>query len=85
MKKAVVFLFLFALSFAFTPSVKAQCSMCTINAEQGTKNGNNQTKGINDGVVYLLSIPYLLIVGVGLIWYKNYRKKAASPSLNTEN
>ncbi|MEE1946036.1 hypothetical protein VRU48_13020 [Pedobacter sp. KR3-3] len=85
MKKALLFLFFLAIGFAFTPNAKAQCSMCTINAEQGTKNGNNQTKGINDGVVYLLSIPYLLIVGVGLIWYKNYRKKATSPTLNTEN
>ena len=78
MKKAIVFLYILALSFAFTAEVKAQCSMCTVNAEQGSKNGNTQTKGINDGVIYLLSIPYLLIAGVGFIWYKNYRKKALS-------
>lgn len=78
MKKAIVFLYILALGFAFTPEAKAQCSMCTINAEQGSKNGNSQTKGINDGVVYLLSIPYLLIAGVGFMWYKNYRKKAVS-------
>lgn len=78
MKKAIVFLFILALSFAIAPEVKAQCSMCTVNAEQGSKNGNTQTKGINDGVIYLLSIPYLLIAGVGFIWYKNYRKKALS-------
>ncbi len=85
MKKAIVFLYILMLGFALMPEAKAQCSMCTINAEQGTKNGNNQTKGINDGVVYLLAIPYLLIAGVGFMWYKNYRKKASSPTLNTEN
>lgn len=78
MKKAFVFLCVLAFCFAFTPNVQAQCSMCTVNAEQGSKNGNTQTKGINDGVIYLLSIPYLLIAGVGFIWYKNYRKKALS-------
>jgi hypothetical protein len=60
---------------AITPQAQAQCSMCTVNAEQGSKNGNTQTKGINDGVLYLLAIPYLLLTGVGIIWYKSYRKK----------
>ncbi len=49
--------------------------MCTISAEQGTKNGNTQGKGLNSGIIYLLVIPYLLIAGVGILWYKNYRKK----------
>jgi hypothetical protein len=57
--------------------------MCTLNAEQGSKNGNTQTKGINDGVLYLLAIPYVLIAGVGIIWYKNYRKKNPVSSFNS--
>ena len=50
--------------------------MCTISAEQGTKNGNTQGKGLNSGIIYLLVIPYLLMTGVGILWYKNYRKKS---------
>lgn len=73
----VVFLGIFLATLLFAPAAKSQCSMCTLNAEQGAKNGNTQTKGINDGVLYLLAIPYILIAGVGLIWYKNYRKKTA--------
>lgn len=61
---------------AFAPEVKAQCSMCTISAEQGTKNGNTQGKGLNSGIIYLLAIPYLLASGIGILWYLNYRKKA---------
>ena len=64
------------LSLSFTPQVKAQCSMCTITAEQGTKNGNTQGKGLNSGIIYLLVIPYLLMTGVGVLWYRNYRKKS---------
>ena len=64
--------------FAITPVVKAQCSMCTISAEQGTKNGNTQGKGLNSGIIYLLVIPYLLIGGLGLIWYRSYRKRNTS-------
>lgn len=82
MLKRIIFIFIIVIGcFANSPEVKAQCSMCTINAEQGTKNGNTQGKGLNSGVIYLLSIPYLLIVGIGLVWYKNYRKKTSSASL----
>ncbi len=78
MKKTIIYLFIIVLSFSFNPAAKAQCSMCTINAEQGTKNGNTQGKGLNAGVIYLLSIPYLLIAGMGIIWYRTYRKKVSA-------
>jgi len=74
-KRIVFILFMLISTFAFAPQVKAQCSMCTISAEQGSKNGNTQSKGINDGIMYLLAFPYLLIAGIGVLWYRNYRKK----------
>lgn len=74
-KKAILILFVLVFSFAVSPNVNAQCSMCTINAEQGVKNGNTQTAGLNTGVLYLLSLPYLMAVIVGVVWYKKYRKK----------
>jgi hypothetical protein len=49
--------------------------MCSVNAEQSVKNGNTQGKGLNNGILYLLAIPYLLITGVGILWYVKYRKK----------
>ena len=82
MKKVIIYLFIVVLSISFSPAVKAQCSMCTINAEQGTKNGNTQGKGLNNGIIYLLAIPYLLIAGMGIIWYTTYRKKISTPSAN---
>ena len=75
LKRIIYILLVFTTCLAITPEVKAQCSMCTISAEQGTKNGNTQGKGLNSGIMYLLSIPYLLIAGVGILWYRNYRKK----------
>ncbi|MBB6239124.1 hypothetical protein HDC90_003771 [Pedobacter sp. AK013] len=74
-KKAIFILFVLVLTFTISPNVNAQCSMCTINAEQGVKNGNTQTAGLNTGVLYLLSLPYLMAVIVGVVWYKKYRKK----------
>jgi hypothetical protein len=76
MKKKVIFiLFLLVFTFAVRPSVNAQCAMCSINAEQGVKNGNTVSAGLNTGVLYLLSIPYLMAIIVGVVWYKKYRKK----------
>ena len=84
-KKILFILFILVASTKIAPEVKAQCSMCTISAEQGTKNGNTQGKGLNSGIIYLLAIPYLLITGIGILWYRNYRKKITSPSLNSSN
>lgn len=63
-------------AFAVSNTASAQCAMCSVNAEQGTKNGNTQGKGLNTGILYLLAIPYVLITGVGVLWYLRYRKNA---------
>lgn len=53
----------------------AQCAMCTLTAENATQNGNSQGKGLNDGILFLLAIPYVAALGVGILWYKRYRSK----------
>ena len=82
MKKAlIIFILLIAVTAgAGIQKAAAQCAMCTISAEQGVKNGNSQSKGLNTGVLYLMSIPYLLIGGLGALWYFKFRKKT-TPSL----
>jgi hypothetical protein len=48
---------------------KAQCAMCRAVLESG---GNNAAaEGINNGILYLMAIPYILIAGV---FYFVYRK-----------
>jgi hypothetical protein len=80
MKKAlyIFFLMLSLLAAGGSNTASAQCAMCTINAEQGVKNGNTQAKGINQGVIYLMAIPYLLIAGLGFLWYKKYKVQRSS-------
>ncbi|RYD99133.1 MAG: hypothetical protein EOP54_05285 [Sphingobacteriales bacterium] len=85
MRKNIFFiLFAFVLTFMVSSNVSAQCAMCTINAEQGVKNGNTQAAGLNTGVIYLLVIPYLLATVVGIIWYKKYRKKNVELNMKSE-
>jgi len=64
-----------ALSVALPSGVHAQCAMCSLTAENATENGNTQGKGLNKGILFLLAIPYLAAVGVGVLWYKKYRGK----------
>lgn len=65
-------LIFFSLSYL---EVAAQCSMCTLNAENSVQNGNTEGNGLNNGILYLLAAPYLAIAGVGFLWYKKYRRK----------
>jgi hypothetical protein len=82
MKKTILIIILFisVLSGTGMGSASAQCAMCTINAEQGVKNGNTQAKGINSGVLYLMAIPYLMIGALGVLWYKKYRTNVSKTS-----
>lgn len=66
------------ISFLFISSVQAQCAMCSMTAQAATENGNTQGFGLNDGILFLLFMPYLAVIIVGILWYKKYRKKPAA-------
>ncbi|MGB5369959.1 MAG: hypothetical protein WBN18_05975 [Flavobacteriaceae bacterium] len=53
-------------------TVMAQCAMCRAVLES---EGNNAVaEGVNNGIVYLMAIPYVL---VGVLFYFVYRKMRA--------
>lgn len=83
MKKSLLIIILLIAVFVGTGSntASAQCAMCTINAEQGVENGNTQAKGLNKGVLYLMAMPYLMVAGLGFLWYKKYRN-AKTPKVS---
>lgn len=54
---------------------EAQCAMCRAVLE--SEEGGQTAKGINNGIVYLMIFPYLLVAGVGYAIYRS-RKKARS-------
>ncbi len=58
-----------------TEQVIAQCAMCSLNAENSTQNGNTQGKGLNNGILFLLGMPFLIGAGVGILWYTKFRNK----------
>jgi len=58
----------------------AQCAMCSLNAENSVKGENTQGKGLNNGILFLLSMPFLIGAGVGILWYTKFRHKEAKSS-----
>ena len=67
MKKRLIIVILVIL--LLPQSTEAQCAMCRAVLES---EGNvNTAEGINNGIVYLMAIPYIL---VGVLFYFVYRK-----------
>lgn len=72
MKKVFVLTAL-ASSLLFTTTASAQCAMCRMNAENASKENAGIGQGLNDGIIYLMGIPYLLL-GVGAVAFFRHRK-----------
>lgn len=68
--KVRVFFVLFSLFTVFTTN--AQCAMCRAVLE--SEDGQSTAKGVNDGIVYLMVIPYVLVAGMGVVMYTKFYK-----------
>lgn len=66
----IVILFFLSISF----EVYSQCAMCKSVVESNLESGGSIGSGLNDGILYLMSIPYLAILFFGVFWY--YQKKS---------
>jgi hypothetical protein len=67
--------FLFLAYFFFSLAMNAQCAMCRA-ALEGEGNAI-KAQAVNDGIVYLMLIPYILVALIGFAVYRIYRKKKA--------
>ncbi|HMP28339.1 MAG TPA: hypothetical protein PKD85_01990 [Saprospiraceae bacterium] len=62
------------LIVAMVSIIEAQCPMCRMSAESNLKAGGTEGSALNKGILYLLSLPYLAIMIIGITWYKNRKK-----------
>ncbi|MEM6515634.1 MAG: hypothetical protein AAF688_05580 [Bacteroidota bacterium] len=52
----------------------AQCAMCRAVLE--SEEGQTTAEGVNEGIMYLMAVPYLIIAGIGIaIYWQFFRKK----------
>ncbi|MGG7034012.1 MAG: hypothetical protein ACI7YS_02320 [Flavobacterium sp.] len=69
-----LFFWLMAIVFWLMPIVtNAQCAMCRASLE--SEDGGNKAAAVNDGIVYLMAFPYLLVGVLGYFVYKTQIKK----------
>jgi heme/copper-type cytochrome/quinol oxidase subunit 2 len=72
-KNKVKYLLAVLLICISNANLQAQCAMCRASLESS---GNNaQAEAVNDGIVYLMVIPYVLVGIVGFLIYRMYSGK----------
>lgn len=70
MKNKILFLIFTLICFVQS---NAQCAMCRAVLEN--EEGQGTAEAINDGIVYLMAIPYVLFAGFAYFLYRKYSKK----------
>ncbi len=74
MLKNVKITLLLLLMFVVSIDVSAQCAMCKAVVESNLQSGETIAKNINNGILYLMAVPYLAMAVVGYLVYKHYKK-----------
>ena len=53
----------------------AQCAMCRTTIESTISNGrSNIATGLNTGILYLLTAPYLAVAVIAFLWFRQSKK-----------
>lgn len=75
-KNRYLILLLIAVFWVMIPeTVNAQCAMCRAALE--SEADNSRAEGINNGIVYLMAIPYILVGGLFYFIYRKMRSNTA--------
>jgi hypothetical protein len=67
--KKILLLSIFLLA---TFSASAQCAMC--RAVLQSQDNGGIAEGVNDGIIYLMALPYILVGGVFYFVYRKMRQ-----------
>ena len=70
-KKTLFILVLIIITFN---ELKAQCAMCKAVVEANLEAGGSAGAGLNDGILYLMAMPYISILLFCLFWYFQNKK-----------
>ncbi|WP_264552284.1 hypothetical protein [Flavobacterium sp. N2038] len=65
--------FYILFSIFFSLSANAQCAMC--RAALAGDSNIKKAEAVNDGIVFLMIIPYLLVAIIGVLIYRMYKSK----------
>ena len=63
---------LLIILFLLADAMFGQCAVCRAVLE--SEEGQASAKGINDGIVYLMAIPYIVVFSIAFIVYRKFKK-----------
>lgn len=69
-KKIVSFIVVSMLSLINTVNTFAQCAMCKTTATSDLEGGGTIGTGLNSGIFYLMSIPYIILMVGGYFFFR---------------
>lgn len=72
-KKNFIRIIFFLFSFFYSLFSQGQCAMCRASLQNEANKA--AAEGVNDGIVYLMAIPYILVAGVFYAVYRLKQKK----------
>ena len=73
-KTVLICLLVAALALLLPESANAQCSLCKGAVESNMKGGGGLAQGLYNGILYLITIPYLVAAVIVFFWYRNSKK-----------
>ena len=65
--------FFFLFSFFYSLNSFSQCAMCRASLE--SEGNKTKIEAVNDGIVFLMAIPYIIVAVIGFAIYRMYFKK----------
>ena len=51
-----------------------QCAMCKAVVEANLESGDTKGAGLNDGILFLMSMPYIVVLLFGVFYYLQKKK-----------
>ena len=79
MNKVLIFFLLILLVSLFQVDLaSAQCAMCRATIEANAANSSKYGVGLNTGILYLMTVPYVAASILGYLWYRNAKLKKAN-------
>ena len=74
--KKIFIVFIFFLFFVI--DTQAQCAMCKSVVESNLENGDTIGSGLNDGILYLMVMPYISLALIAFFWVRHNKKQKNS-------
>ena len=71
-------LFFLISSVIYSVQSFAQCAMCKSVVESNMEGGSDIGTGLNDGILFLMAMPYLALLIIAFAWIRYNKKKLTS-------